>query len=267
MAYEKNTWYTGDVITAEKLNNMENGIEAASRGGGGGSDLPEFSYSDVGKMLAVSCTSGGQILKWQIGVPACESWHEGKALVVAYTYNDASGESEYMPVWGSVGGGSNQWENYEIPTYSYRDYNTGDVLAIGSGMSTSCPLEWKRIIGVPDYSNGNDGDVLVVAICNSERTLEWQTRGSLPDPSDLSPGDTLQVTDSSWGKGWNIPVSGCVEDGAVLVIEDTSSLSCKWAAVGLPDYSSSSASEGDILAIVDGRPTWVTPDVPVFSAV
>lgn len=30
MAYVKTTWQTGDVITAEKLNNMEGGIEAAA---------------------------------------------------------------------------------------------------------------------------------------------------------------------------------------------------------------------------------------------
>ena len=29
MAYEKNTWQTGDVVTAAKLNNMENGIADA----------------------------------------------------------------------------------------------------------------------------------------------------------------------------------------------------------------------------------------------
>ena len=37
MSYTKNNWQTGDVVTADKLNNMENGIEAASSGGGGGS--------------------------------------------------------------------------------------------------------------------------------------------------------------------------------------------------------------------------------------
>lgn len=35
MSYDKNTWAKGDVITAAKLNNMENGIESASTGGGG----------------------------------------------------------------------------------------------------------------------------------------------------------------------------------------------------------------------------------------
>ena len=34
MAYTKNTWANGDVITADKLNHIENGIEAADTGGG-----------------------------------------------------------------------------------------------------------------------------------------------------------------------------------------------------------------------------------------
>lgn len=34
MAYEKNIWATGDVVTAEKLNHMEEGIEAGGSGGG-----------------------------------------------------------------------------------------------------------------------------------------------------------------------------------------------------------------------------------------
>ncbi len=38
MTYEKTNWITGDVITAEKLNKMENGIEDAS-GGSGSSPL------------------------------------------------------------------------------------------------------------------------------------------------------------------------------------------------------------------------------------
>lgn len=33
MAYEKNTWVTGDVITAEKLNHAEDGIAAGSETG------------------------------------------------------------------------------------------------------------------------------------------------------------------------------------------------------------------------------------------
>lgn len=36
MSYVKTTWANGDVITADKLNNIENGIESAGSGGSGG---------------------------------------------------------------------------------------------------------------------------------------------------------------------------------------------------------------------------------------
>lgn len=42
MAYEKTQWVNGDVITAEKLNNIEQGIEDAS--GGGNTFLVTFEY-------------------------------------------------------------------------------------------------------------------------------------------------------------------------------------------------------------------------------
>lgn len=35
MSYSKNTWANGDVITAAKMNNIENGIAAAEESGGG----------------------------------------------------------------------------------------------------------------------------------------------------------------------------------------------------------------------------------------
>lgn len=46
MAYEKQTWTTGEVITQEKLNHMEDGIEDAY-------ELPTVSASDNGKFLGV----------------------------------------------------------------------------------------------------------------------------------------------------------------------------------------------------------------------
>lgn len=39
MSYEKQTWECGEIITAEKLNHIEDGLEEASRGGGGGGDV------------------------------------------------------------------------------------------------------------------------------------------------------------------------------------------------------------------------------------
>lgn len=46
MAYDKYTWQTGEVITQEKLNHMEQGIEDAY-------ELPAVSDSDNGKVLGV----------------------------------------------------------------------------------------------------------------------------------------------------------------------------------------------------------------------
>lgn len=46
MAYEKQTWQTGDVITQEKLNHMEDGIEDAY-------ELPAVTETDNGKVLGV----------------------------------------------------------------------------------------------------------------------------------------------------------------------------------------------------------------------
>lgn len=45
MAYNKTTWASGDTITAEKLNNIENGIEASS--GGSGSLVVTFTYDNI----------------------------------------------------------------------------------------------------------------------------------------------------------------------------------------------------------------------------
>ena len=46
MSYEKTTWQTGDIVTAEKLNNIENGIENAG-------SLPSVTAEDDGDVLTV----------------------------------------------------------------------------------------------------------------------------------------------------------------------------------------------------------------------
>lgn len=47
MSYVKTTWETGDVITAEKLNKMEDGIESAAGSSSGGATLV-VTYSEEG---------------------------------------------------------------------------------------------------------------------------------------------------------------------------------------------------------------------------
>lgn len=56
MSYTPTQWQTGDTITAEKLNNMENGIENANE-----PSLPAVTTADNGKVLMV--TNG----KWAAG--------------------------------------------------------------------------------------------------------------------------------------------------------------------------------------------------------
>lgn len=50
MSYTKQNWKTGDIISAEKLNHIESGIEAAAQGGGGTGEL-----SDDIKQALLSC--------------------------------------------------------------------------------------------------------------------------------------------------------------------------------------------------------------------
>ena len=49
MAYTKQTWETGDVITAEKLNHMEDGIGGTS--GAGGILIIHVTYDNTGTFL------------------------------------------------------------------------------------------------------------------------------------------------------------------------------------------------------------------------
>lgn len=57
MTYVKQTWQTGDVITAEKLNHMENGIEAVE------AEIPT-SASDISAIPAPSSPATGAFLVW-----------------------------------------------------------------------------------------------------------------------------------------------------------------------------------------------------------
>lgn len=49
MAYVPTNWKTGDTITADKLNNIENGIASSGGGGGGGALIlePEATETDM----------------------------------------------------------------------------------------------------------------------------------------------------------------------------------------------------------------------------
>lgn len=69
MSYTKNAWTCGDVITAEKLNNMEDGIEQAVECCGGGSAPLIFSYT-MEETTAEECPYDGRKFTYS------HSWRE-----------------------------------------------------------------------------------------------------------------------------------------------------------------------------------------------
>ena len=108
MAYVKNTWATGDVVTAAKLNNMENGIEAAAV-------LPSVSVANAGEVLGV--TSGGnwnnitlmKVVAIQSGTPnfinltyaaASNLLDNGKLVVLLDTLDPNYKKMEVINSWG-----------------------------------------------------------------------------------------------------------------------------------------------------------------------
>lgn len=84
MSYEKQTWATGDVITAEKLNHMEDGIAGAESGGGGGESIHTLTATitndteyDMTPMMTYPYNSGYMQI---IEIPA------GETMTLKYLY-------------------------------------------------------------------------------------------------------------------------------------------------------------------------------------
>ena len=197
MSYVKNTWQTGDVITASKMNNIENGIEAASQGGGGGGGLPSID---------------------QYG------YDKGKSLVVVESLDPQTYESTYKAAWESL-----------IPSFQYA--NNGDALTVykqavsGTSGQDQSYLQWTQIIPPVTYSSDPyastpDGSFLMYY----QGSVAWVPMFPIPEYGDPSP--------------------------AVLVVTGTSG-SPVFDWIPFPTFDS--ASDGDVLTIVNGTPTWVTP--------
>lgn len=97
MAYTPTTWATGDVITADKLNNMENGILNAGSGGGGGGVVTYTFTIKEGEVVQ------GRQMYDVVETDATpqsvlESIESGKFCLIKYReqwYDDDSGETIY----------------------------------------------------------------------------------------------------------------------------------------------------------------------------
>lgn len=97
MSYSKNTWADGDIITAAKMNNIENGIK--------GSELPSIT-GNAGKVLKVN--SGANGVEWSEGGGGSVYYPLISNTYIEASYNDIKADitagksvyivqSDYMP--------------------------------------------------------------------------------------------------------------------------------------------------------------------------
>lgn len=82
MSYTPTNWQTGDTITAEKLNNIETGIEALDTGGGGSGENIIFAKVNPTSLTAGTCNytpnelldyimAGKKVMFTLFGWPSC----------------------------------------------------------------------------------------------------------------------------------------------------------------------------------------------------
>lgn len=117
MAYEKQTWACGDTITAEKLNHMEDGIEAASSGGG----TPLVVNVTEREATPIECAYGGSVFTLD------KTWQEiSDAFPNVYlSYDDGAGIYSVVgvyqiPQYGVVSWGETYFESDSADGYPLR---------------------------------------------------------------------------------------------------------------------------------------------------
>lgn len=96
MSYDKQTWVSGEVITATKLNHMEDGIDSAS--GGGGGLTVTFTTEDSGmsytadKTFQEVYTALGDMIPVYGYYGSTENGYQPIHFTGGYYYTDGDGE-------------------------------------------------------------------------------------------------------------------------------------------------------------------------------
>ena len=86
MSYEPTVWKSGDIVTAEKLNNIEDEVDTLSKE----EKIPEFSVSDADKVLTVKVVDSTPTLEWEEaggGLPSYATADKDKSLFVNHAGN------------------------------------------------------------------------------------------------------------------------------------------------------------------------------------
>ena len=228
MSYSKTTWQTGDTVTAELLNHMEDGISSADA-----KELPAVSGSDNGKVLTVS--SGA----WSAQTPA-----SGELP------NYGNGDSFKVLTVNAYGNGL-QWSKQTVRntssevcphTYAFFPYGslTEDHTSVPDGSlfdhKNTQEFDWQA----------NEGSVSPVALGNGsyEYTFtftEGVTWYNNPNSQDIIFADVhVYIVDEDWenyyynnaayvpynttvegAEGWNMTITYSNNDWVLKIVTDS----------------------------------------------
>ena len=183
MAYSKTTWQTGDTVTAELLNHMEDGIASADA-----KELPAVTSSDNGKVLQVSNGAWSKQTPSSGGLPSYTSDDNEKVLTVR-TYNGGLVWAE-LPLTNS--------DNSQWPTsYAYYPYSMLGTDVPDGSLFDNRNTQW--ISWSP-----NEGDVSPVNLGNGffEYTFTFSDSPSWEDTPNTQDiifvGVYITLTDENW---------------------------------------------------------------------
>lgn len=125
--YEPYTWETGDVITAELLNHMEEGILAASQGGGSG---------DEGNEFFVLVTTGDDVEVDKTFTEIYEAFEDGKRIIPLF----------------KAGGGSSFFVGNSIVSSSLITFNFYNISGTDNTLIVYKPVLYIESDGTMTYN-------------------------------------------------------------------------------------------------------------------
>lgn len=146
MSYTKQNWQTGDIITAEKLNHMEDGIEELSK------EYDFILYHNIDSTAVVPISASALGISPDDLFDKIDENGIIKTICIA-TRNTSEGRIYYLP------SNYTTYENIDemkILVFKYNDLDDGDVFDIqitDSGL-VYCTYQTDGISGTYTYSNG-----------------------------------------------------------------------------------------------------------------